>query len=149
MRRPGDYRAVTNSDHHRLTSPMGRPFDGSVPRYRDERDPGQGWPLASESNPYPYGHEQNPNVRGAWRRPIPSHVVRTSAQAPTPPQPQSIYPPEPFISQMETARNTRRIASEIRQIKWIILLVFLLLLALVATEFYMATRISSIFTYQY
>lgn len=131
---------MSDHDPYRGTQPMGRPFDGSVPRYQSAGNPDP------ESNPYPFAY---PNPRP--RRPIPSHVVRTpaQAQAPTPPQPQSIYPPEPFISQMETAKNTRQIASEIRQIKWIILLIFLLLVLLVATELYIATRISSIFTYQY
>lgn len=117
---------------------MGYPFDGTVPRYRYAGNPDP------ESGPYPFYPFAYPNPRP--RQPIPSHVVRTPAQAPTPPQPQSIYPPEPFISQMETAKNTRQVASDIRQIKWIILLIFLLLVLLVATELYIATRISSIVT---
>jgi hypothetical protein len=65
---------------------------------------------------------------------------------PTPPQPQPIYPPEPFIAQMETAKSTKQIASDIRQIKLIIFLIFLSALVLVSAELFIATRISSIVT---
>lgn len=129
---------MSDHDHYRGTRPMGRPFDGTVPRYRSAGNPDP------ESNPYPFAY---PNPRP--RQPNPSHVARTLAPAPTPPQPSPVYPPEPFISQMETARNTRQIASEIRQIKWIILMVFLAALVLVSTEFFIAVRISSIITLTY
>lgn len=129
MRSPGDYRALSDSDHHRMTRPMGEPLNPRSPARSGAPDPGS----------YPYQH---PSGRGDWRQPIPSHVVHT----PTPPQPQPIYPPEPFIAQMETAKSTKQIASDIRQIKLIIFLIFLSALVLVSAELFIATRISSIVT---
>jgi hypothetical protein len=116
MRMPGDYRALTSDDHHRDTYPMGRPFDGSVPRYRDERDPGQGWPAADT---YPYGR-----VPRGPRHEIPSRVVQMPL-SPTPPEPAE--PPEPFIASIATARNTNNIWKEIRFIKWVLVVIMFLM----------------------
>lgn len=134
MRSPGDYRALTDSDHHRDTYPMGRPFDGSVPRYRDERDPGQGWPL---DDTYPYGRVP----RAVPSHEIPSRVVQMPLNH-TPPPP--VQPPEPFIASLATSRNTNNIYIEIRRIRWIAATILVLMVVLAFIDLLVLLKVSSV-----
>jgi hypothetical protein len=123
---------MSDNDHYRSTRPMGRSFDGSVPRYASQ--PG---PPDPSSNPYPFAHPRQP-VRG--------HVIRTPAGHITPEQPTPVYPPEPYISSVQTAKNTSQMANDIRVIRWVLLAIFLSLLVLVVSELFIAVRISDIAT---
>lgn len=132
MNRPGRFAVVTNEDSYRHTEPIGRPFDGRVPRYRDERDPGAGWP--PPSYPYPYANERRPV------QPIPARIV--GDHRPTPPEP--VAPPEPFIANLATAKNTNKIYRELVWIRWLLIVIILLIGVMLFCEITMSARLSTI-----
>lgn len=129
MNRSGRFAVVSENDSYRHTEPMGRPFDGSVPRFHPSGS--QAWP-PQDSNPYPYGR---PPVR-----PIPVRVIKDG-------HPQPVAPPapsEPFIASLATAKNTHRIARELVAIRWLLIVIILAIGAMLFCEIEMAVRLSTL-----
>lgn len=127
MSRSRDLRALSNDDHYRRTEPIGRPFDGSVPRFQPP----------PESNPYPYGSEPR------MRRSVPSSVVRPLPPLPQPP----VIPPEPFIAGLATAKNTDKIYRELKYIRWVMLVTLIAIGVMLFCEIEIAVRLSSILSF--